>query len=163
MPKARASSLPDIATLMATVSGVGALLALSFAVAPVRAARLDTFVILSVDVLFPGSIVWMRRRVGVNQLLVQISLASWVLFLLNLVSPMGRMLTMPSTLELAVLGIVVTSVVVLGIRKAVSPAHIEHIGWWLLARAVSWNLLGSGLLLMPLEITFSILTKNSFE
>src|SRR4051812_35710609 len=101
MPEARPSNWPDLATLMATVSAVGALLALSFAVAPVPANRLDTFVVLSVDVLVPGSVVWLCRRVGVNQLLLQISLASWVLFLLSLVSSMGTMLTMPSTLELA--------------------------------------------------------------
>ena len=93
------SNRPNLTSLMATVSG-GALLALSFSVAPLPAHRLGFFLIFSVDVLLTGSVVWLCRRVGVNQLLLQVCLACWALFLLNLVFPMG-VPTFPTSFALA--------------------------------------------------------------
>ena len=46
------------------------------------------------------------------------------------------------------------------VKKSGRPTHGKQLGWWLLARAVFWNLLGAGLLITPLEIAFLIMRES---
>ena len=167
LPEPRLSYRLHVATIIAALSGIGALLALSIAVAPVSADRLWTFVFLSVAVLLPGLAVWLyrhwlNRHVGVNELFLQLSFASWLLFSSGLFSPSG-MPTIPSTLGLAVPGLVVMTIITLKIRRSTGAPHAEHLRWWLLTRAAFCNLLGAGLLLTPLFIIYWLLQLNSVE
>jgi hypothetical protein len=162
MQRTSPSKRPKLASLMATVSGVGALLALSLAVAPVPADRFWTFFYFSIDVLLPGFLVWACRRVAVIELLLQFSLTSWLLFLIGLVSP-THMPTIPLTVGLAIACLITTSIIIRWIGKVHRPIQSKHTRWWLLLRAASWNLLGTGLILMPSAVIFVILRLNSVE